>query len=428
MKKINIPGLDDTLYKETMKNGLDVYLLPNKNVQNFYITFNTKFGSIYTEFKKENEKSYTKIPDGVAHFLEHLTFKMEDGDASDYFASIGASSNAYTSYKVTCYETMSFDNFKENLEYLLDFVQTPYYTKENVEAEKGIICEEVNMYKDRPERQLSNEMNKCLFKNDKRKYLVAGTVKDVKSTTLKDIEAAYNTFYHPSNMFIIITGNFNPEEALAIIEENQSKKTFDDKFKIDIKKISEPAKVEKEYLEFKTNVEIEKVNIGIKIPLSTFNKMNLPDIERNIYISMITNSMFGRSSEIRERLVSGNIVTDGIYVYRTYTDDYLIINIIAETPYPQRYISLIKEEIKKIDITEIDLERKKRVAISNFILGGDDIEEVNSNIQSDIVEFGEVIPNLYDIYNKLNIKTAKEIAKKITDKNMSVLVLTKKEN
>ena len=89
MKKINIKGVNEILYHEVLDNGLNVYLLPNNKVKNYFITFTTHFGSLDTEFKKNNESTYTKVPNGVAHFLEHLTFKMEDGDASDFFPKIG---------------------------------------------------------------------------------------------------------------------------------------------------------------------------------------------------------------------------------------------------------------------------------------------------------------------------------------------------
>lgn len=423
MEKIKYPRVEEILYREVLPNGLEVYLIPNKNVKNFYMTFSTKFGSLYTEFKNSLSSSYTKIPDGVAHFLEHITFKMPDGDASDYFANLGSESNAYTSFKVTCYEVYGYDNFKENLTYLLDFVQTPCYTTKIIEAEKGIISEEVKMCEDNPLAMLSYSLYKNLFAKYKYSSFVCGNVKDVKSTTLKHIEDSYKTFYHPSNMFVIITGNFNHEEAMAIIEENQAKKNFGPAPDIKIKRSKEPNKVVKEYEEIPANIEVEKVNIGLKIPLSNFSKLNISDIKRDILINIIINSNFGRTSEIKERLVSGNIITDGIVANKYITDDYLIIELSAETPYPQRYISIMKEKLKNISITKEDLLRKQRVAISNYIQSFDDIEEVSYNIQSDLINYGDVKIDIYDIYNNLEYTEALEVAKKINDKNMAIVVL-----
>lgn len=428
MKKIKINGVKEELITETMPNGLRIFLLPNNRVKNFYMTFSTKFGSVTTEFKKETAKNYIKIPNGVAHFLEHLTFNLENNvDATDLFADLGSSSNAFTAFNVTCYEVFGYNKFKENLETLLDFVQSPYYTSELVENEKGIISEEVKMYEDDPQVNLTFSLLKNMLHTHNAKNLVAGTVKDVKNTKLEDIEAAYNTFYHPSNMFIIITGNFNAEEALAIISENQLKKEFSKPFKIKTAKSSEVNSVVKEYEEISGNVEIPKVNIGLKIPLSSFKTLKLTPLELRIYLNIITNSMFGRSSKIKDRLVRGNIITDGLYVNRTYLDDHILINIMAETPYPSRYITLMKEEIKNITIEEDDLKRKKRVAISNFIRSFDDIEEVNLSIQSDIINYNDVIPDIYNIYNKLNIDDCLSVVNKINSKAMSIVVLQNKE-
>lgn len=426
MERIKLSGSNEEIIKETLPNGLEIYLLPNNNVKNFYMTFSTKFGSIYTEFKTD-KNSYTKIPNGVAHFLEHLTFKMEDGDASDYFANLGSQSNAYTSFKVTCYEVFGYDKFKENLECLLDYVQTPYYTEELVNAEKGIICEEVKMYEDSPGATLSFALYESLFNSEHYKYLISGSVDDVKSTTVKNIEDAYNTFYHPSNMFVIITGKFNVEEALAIITDNQAKKEFKNRKDIKIKRCREDAKVVREYIEIPYNVEIPKINIGLKIPLTNLKKLGLSDEELSIIVSIIINSNFGRSSELRERLVSGNIITDGISISKFFTKDYLIIELSSESPYPERYIALMNEAIKNIHITKDDLLRKKRVAISNYILAFDDIEEKNYDIATDIINYGRVIANRFDIYGDLEYAKVKEVAKRINDKNKAIVVLVPKE-
>ena len=427
MKKINFTGVNETIFHETLENGLNIYLVQNPNVKNYYITFTTKFGSIDTEFKVDNGE-YIKVPNGVAHFLEHLTFKMEDGtDASDYLASLGCQCNAYTSHEETCYEVYGYTNFKEALTYLLDYVQTPYYTEENVEAEKGIICEEIKMRNDKPAIKLFDNINKSIFVNDNRKYQIAGTIKDVKGTTLKDIENCYKTFYHPSNMFVIITGNFNPEEASAIIYENQINKDFGKPIVIKRKHVTEPTKVSSEMEVIKANVEMNKVSVSAKISLKDFEELNLSPEEISIYTSVIFASNFGRSSILRERLVSGNIVTDGPYVNKTLTKDHLITSIIAETEYPNKCIQEIKETLKNITIDEQELTRKKRVALSNFIMSFDSIENVNSNILNDIITFDKIINDVYNIYTDLDINTAKKIAEKLITDNITVSIL-KKEN
>lgn len=426
MNKIKLSHLNESVIHEVMPNGLEVFLLPNKNVKNFYITFNTKYGSLMTNFKKSIAKKYYQIPDGVAHFLEHITFYMKDMDASDYFANLGSTSNAYTSFKVTCYEVFGFNHFKENLKYLIDFVQTPYYNEKQVKEEKGIIIEEVKMYEDMPESIALFRLLENMFHTSKIKSRITGSVEDVKSITLEDILAAYNTFYHPSNMFIVITGNFNSEEALSIISENQIKREFTKKFKIDNKFPHEKNEIIKANETIETNVEIEKVSMGIKVPLSSLHSLRLSKEIINIYLSLIVDSTFGRSSELKERLVSGNVITDGIYTDIISSNEHAVIHFISETPYPERYISILKESIKNLKITESDLIRKIKVAKSNLIMSLDDIEVTNSNIQDDIIEYGTVVPNYYDLYDKLNIDTANKICEIIASSPLSTLLLKKK--
>jgi predicted Zn-dependent peptidase len=156
---------------------------------------------------------------------------MENETAFDYFSKLGASVNAFTTYDLTCYEVFSSTYFKENLNYLLDYVQTPYFTKELVNNERGIIKEEINMYKNNPSTELTYASYKNIFVKDNRKNLISGEIEDIKKITVENLYDCYNTFYNPSNMFIIITGKVNPYEALAIIEENQLKKEYKNRLK-----------------------------------------------------------------------------------------------------------------------------------------------------------------------------------------------------
>lgn len=427
MEKLELKNLDTNIYYEKLSNGLDVYLIPNPNVVNFYMTFNTRFGSLYTKFKN-NGKSIT-VPNGVAHFLEHLTFKLEDGnDASDMFASLGSFSNAFTSYDVTCYEVTGSSKFNENLCLLLDYVQTPCYDNEVVEAEKGIITSEVRMYEDDPFSALiASSFENTLHKHHM-KYRISGSVEEVENTTLKDINNAYDTFYHPSNMFVIISGNFNPEEAMAIIEENQTKKEFKDAPKIEIKKENEKDSVVKEYDEVTRDVEIDKVSFMYKLPLGNFNYLNLSKFELTKYIEIIINSKYGATSELKEKLVNGNIIKDYIYYNVRLIDDHVLISVSCETDYPSRLITILKEESLKDSLNEKDFNRKKNVITSNLIRVCDDVEKISYEMLKQIISYGDVNYNMYDDYQNLNYETASKIADELKNSKYSITVMKKKEN
>ncbi len=425
MKEIKINKTNETLYYEKLNNGLEVYIVPNKFQKNFYITFTTKFGSINTEFKTSNDKTFKKVPNGIAHYLEHLMFNMEDGTAFDYFSKLGSSVNAYTTYNLTCYEVYSSTYFKENLNYLLDYVQTPYFTNELVNNERGIITEEIKMYDNNPNTELTYSAFKNIFVNDNRKYLISGSKEDIKKITKENLYDCYNTFYNPNNMFIIITGNVNPYETIGIIENNQNKKEFNN-VNIMNKEITEPNKINKKYEEIKMNVETNKINISYKIPRKLFKKLNLSNIELNSYISILFNILFGSTSLLQDKLISSKVIQNGINVNKTFTKDFIIVCITTETDYPDTLIRYVEETINNIKIEEETLNRKLKVYKSNYILHFDDIELVNSNIQDNIMEYGNFINDYMDIYEKMNVKTINDIVSSLKNIKRSILIIKPK--
>ena len=196
MKKIKLENTDETLYYEKLDCGLEIYMIPNKNINKFYLTLNTRFGSINTKFKYNN-KEYD-MPKGIAHYLEHLAFNMEEGSVFEYYSKIGSSINAFTTYDLTSYNVMSNNRFKENLEYLLEYVYTPYFTKELFQSEKGVIEEEVKMYKDDPGMTIVNGTLNNLFVNDYDKEALAKDGFDKENWQ-------YNYVYWDGKPFVLTT-------------------------------------------------------------------------------------------------------------------------------------------------------------------------------------------------------------------------------
>lgn len=425
MKKITINQTNEILYYEKLNNGLEVYIVPNKNQKNFYITYNTKFGSINTEFKTSTDKSFKKVPNGIAHYLEHLMFNMENGTAFDFYSKLGSSINAFTTYNLTCYEVYSSTYFKENLNYLLEYVETPYFTNELVNNERGIITEEIKMYDNNPNTELTYSSYKNIFINDKRKNLISGTVEDIKKITKENLLDCYNTFYNANNMFIVITGNVNPEEAIAIIEKRENERPIKN-INIIKKEITEPKKVNKKYEEIKMNVETNKVNISYKIPKKQFNKLNVTSIDLNIYISIIFNLLFGSTSIIQEKLISSKIIQNGININKTFTKDYIIVSLTTETDYVDTFIKLVQETLDNIKIDSCDLDRKLKVYKSNYILHFDEIELVNNNIQDNIIEYNKFINDYMDIYDNINIDILNKVIDTLKTKEESILVIKPK--
>lgn len=421
MQEIILKGCDEKILTETLDNGLQVYMLVNEKVNNFYMTLSVKYGSVDTEYKCKGEKEYRQVHNGVAHFLEHVNFNEGEGlTAHDYFNKLGSSINAFTTFDFTLYEVFASSEFASNLNHLLDYVQTPYFTKDLIEKEKGIICEEVKMGKNNPGHKLYYGMNNALFKNDKRKNLVTGEIEDVKATTVFELQDIYDIFYHPQNMYLVITGNFNPYEAIGIVKENQAKKKFPEYRNPVLKEYKEPKSVVEEYKEIEANVEIPKVKICYKMPKEVFG--DIEDKLLNIYLSIILRNNFGSTSYLREELLEKELVV-GIGAGREIFKDVVTIEINIETKYPDEVIPIVKDKMNNLSLTQEDLKRRIRCNIAALINDFDDIEYVNTDIAEQLITYGKIYDNMYDKYKGLKLKIAEELIKKIDLNNCSTVLL-----
>lgn len=202
MNKTYFKQLEETLYHEQLSNGLNVYILPKKGFSKTFVTFTTNYGSIDREFIPLGKEEPVIVPDGIAHFLEHKMFEKEDGDVFSKFSENGASANAFTSSTRTAYLFSSTDKVLDNTKILLDFVQQPYFTKETVDKEKGIIAQEITMYDDLPDWRLYFGAIENMYKAHPVKIDIAGTVESIGEITAEHLYECYNTFYHPSNMVL----------------------------------------------------------------------------------------------------------------------------------------------------------------------------------------------------------------------------------
>ena len=425
MQEIEIKGLDEKVFYDKLDNGLPVYMLVNEHVNSFYITLSVKYGSIHTEFQKSKKGKIIKLPTGVAHFLEHVKFNEKGGKtANDFFDKLGSSTNAFTTFEYTNYQVYANNNFKENLNHLLDFVMTPYFTKKLIAKEKNIIVEEAKSYKDDPYNQLYFGMYQNIFKNYNYRNPVIGEVSDIKKITMQDVKLVFDTFYHPANMFLVITGNFNPYEALQIIKDNQKKKKFKEYKEPIIVLDKEPEKVVEEYKEEETNIEIPKIKIALKIPRKNFKIKD--DLKLRMILSIIMQVNFGPSSDFNEDLFEKELVTS-FGASREIIEDYVILSLNMESKCPDEVIPILKEKLKNLEVQEETLKRRVRASIATMVLGYDSIEGVNEDLQDDLIIYGKVIDNFKDIYASIKIDEVNEVIKDIKVKNISTFVLLPKE-
>jgi len=423
MKKNNLEKLDLELYEETLQNGLRIFIVPKDNVNGIYAQLSTKFGSVHTEFVLNGSDKMIKVPVGVAHFLEHKMFEQKDGvDPFTFFSERGCDANANTSNYKTTYLFSGANSFEENINYLLDYVQEPYFTDENVEKEKGIIEQEINMYSDEPFFKIYDGIIYNTFINHPIKYSIAGKVEDIYKITKEDLYNCYNTFYHPSNMFLVITGNIDPKETINIIKLNQENKKFEQFNGIKIKEYDEPNNVEKEFEEIKMDIELPKLGIGYKIDCSNIHK-NIYDIKT--YLSILLDLKLGSTSELSEKLKSENLITHDIDVTLINSDKHILAMLIIETEKPDEVLELIDNELKDLHVSEEEFERKKKVRKSNCIYRSDSIYSINNKIVGDLITRDKVILDDYKEIDNLNIKILDKIVRNINLTNKTIYKINK---
>ncbi len=420
MEELEYKGLKEKLYVHTnQKSGLKTYMWVNNKAHSNYFSLSVPYGSLYTDFKIKNKKYH--VPNGLAHFLEHVKFnETEDFTAHDFFYKTGADANAFTTFKYTSYTLFLNHNFSENLTHLLDYVFNPFFSKKLIQKEKGIIMEEANMTKDEVYNEITYKHLRNILVNSNYRNSITGEAEDIKKITAEDLEDVYYSFYSPQNMFLCLTGNFNPYEAAKIIDEAMDQKTFKPFIKPQIMMPKEPKEVAKEYEEVNLNVGEERVRYALKIARNRFK--NIDDWELLTILKIMFNLNFGITSDFRESLINEGLIQE-IYSVVQLLDDYIIVNIVAASNYPEELIKRIEDKLNNININEKDIKRKLKANIATLILDFDDIESVNNRLSSDLINFGEV--NI-DILNKLKNLSPDMFAKVLEEidlKHKSILVI-----
>ena len=419
MKKIELKGLDLTYYHERLENGLEVVMIPMPEKKNYFITYATRYGSDVTKFTPIGKEKEITVPDGIAHFLEHKMFEQEDGiDPFTFYSKSGTASNASTSFDHTQYICYGTKKFGENLRYLLQFVNAPYFTNENVEKEKGIIAEELKMYDDIPDFQLEMALRKNIYHTSPRRIDIGGSVSEIQKITKEDLYTCYNNFYSPNNMFLLIVGNFDSKEAKQIIYSELE--LLENKGTPQITKIEEKKTVRVEQEIINASVEVAKLAIGIKVPKESFD--NYDSFELDLYFSMITAILFGPSSEFKERMKEKKLLSS-LYTEWETTEDFKVFYLMTESNEPEELLTEINKELQDMKLDEETFNRMKKVWIANEVRISDDVNSIVRNIFNDMLYYNEVISDRIDRIKALNYKELLEIVKKIDFNNKASIIM-----
>lgn len=424
MKEIKIKGAGEVIYEHVCKNGLTIYIWQYNLSEEANLTLTVKYGSIHTKFKSDGKE--ITVPDGMAHFLEHIKFNEgKDKTAHDYYYKMGSYTNAYTTYDHTSYEVVCNNNLKDNIEHLLYFVLNPYFTKGLIQKEKGIIVEESKMVLNNPYNIGYQALMNNLYKVNNKRKLVTGEKDDIKSITLEDVLNVFDNFYHPKNMFLTVTGKVNPYEVVKIVDEYFEGIDTPKYLNPEIILPKEPDSVVKASQEVITTVTKEKLLMSIKIPKKQFK--NIPDLNLRVLFNILLDINFGTTSELNEHLIQNSLVDD-IYYMVTVEENHIILTFESSTSYPKQIVKIIKDKLQKLEFDAESFSRKNKTLIASSILGYEDATDVNSDIRADIIKYGKIINNIQDFFKGLTVTDGEEIITKLKKYEISYIVLKPRDD
>jgi predicted Zn-dependent peptidase len=417
MEKILFEQLQETLFHETLNNGLKVYLLPKSGFNKTYATFTTNYGSIDNAFIPPNENAEIRVPDGIAHFLEHKLFEKEDGDVFQQFSKQGASANAFTSFTRTAYLFSSTTNLEKNLVTLLDMVQEPYFTEKTVEKEKGIIGQEIRMYEDNPDWRVYFGTIAGMYTKHPVKIDIAGTVESIAEITKDLLYSCYETFYHPNNMLLFVVGPIDPKEILQLIKENQAKKQFPDIEPVKRAVVNEPDGVSKKENVIPLNVQTPKCMMGFKE--KNPQRVGEERLKYELSVNILLDLIFGQSTKNYEEMYNEGII-DQTFSY-DYTEEYGFgFSLIGgDTKDPdkmkEKVLSYIKQ-YKENPLEEDALERIRKKKIGSFLRALNSPEYIANQFTR--YQFGEM--NLFEVvptYEKITKADLEQVLNQHFDEN-----------
>lgn len=392
--------VNETVCHEVLDNGLKVYLVPKQGFSKTYAVFTTRYGSIDSHFRTRSGETI-HVPDGIAHFLEHKMFEKKDRDVMHEFSKNGASCNAFTSFNRTAYLFSCTDNLERNLNLLLDYVQEPYFTDASVEKEKGIIGQEITMYDDNPDWKVYMNLLKALYQEYPIKIEIAGTIESISHITKEYLYQCYETFYHPSNMLLLVVGSFDPEDVMKLIRDNQAGKDFPPAPNIARLYPEEPPAPAQQRVEANLAVGLPKCLIGIKERENGLTQQAL--LKRDLTTKLLLDIVLGSSSALYEKLYDSGLITDNFDVDYSCEQDYAYSIFGGDTPDPEALVETIKQEIeacKQSGIDQDDFERAKRKTIGQFMRGLNSVEFVANqftNYKFNGNDLFDVVPTLESI-------------------------------
>lgn len=370
--------LKEEYYGFRHKSGLFVYVYP-KALSTSYALFATKYGSLENRFKLAQEEEFTNVPAGIAHFLEHKMFENENCiDTFELFGKTGGNANAYTSFDKTAYLFSSTENFYDSLTVLLDFVTHPYFTRETVEKEQGIIAQEIQMYEDNPNTRVYYELMRALYEKHDVRTEIAGSVESIREITADLLYKCYNTFYNLHNMVLCVCGDVDTEAVINVLDrtliaapEQEIVRDYP----------TEKASVYKKRTEIQMQVARPQFAIGVKdtdIPSDP-----VAFAKKDFGMRILNEILFSSSTRFYNEMYEKGILNSQFSCEYDSASSFAYNYYSGETEDPDAFLEILKSYIASAQEKAIDEDaflRAKRVVYADFVRTFDSTEEIANEL------------------------------------------------
>ncbi len=395
--------LGEKYYAIKHESGLKIYIFP-KNMSSTYGIFSVNFGGSVIEYSLDGKK--VVLPEGCAHFLEHKMFDNPDGcNADDVFSSLGAYDNAYTSSERTAYIFSATDNVERCIEHLLYFVTNPYFTKESVKKEIGIIAEEIRGCKDDPYDRCYVDMLEAMYHNNPVKTEICGSEKSISKITPEVLYKCCEDFYTPENMILVLCGNVDPDGIVKIVDKIIGKDNK--KCCVKVKTFDEPCSVRKSFTERKMAVGKPLFCIGIK-------DTDIPSDPRERYrrlegMNILLNMLFSAAGDFYLEMLESGLLSPGFDSGYSSSAKSAYVMMSGESDDPEALLVKIKEQIEKArreGLSRVDFEREKKCHYSSYVADFDSTEDIAFALTSyatdcmELFEYPDVVSSVTFEYIK----------------------------
>lgn len=427
MQIIENTKVKEKLYIDKLENGLTVMVIPKKGTTKKYAIWGTHYGSIDNNFIVPGEEEPIKVPDGIAHFLEHKMFEQENGTNSlDTLTALGVNANAYTTNDHTAYLFECTDNFDEAFDELASYIQHPYFTDENVEKEKGIIGQEIMMYDDYPDWIIYINAINAMYNNNPVKIDITGTIETISKIDKDVLYKCYNTFYNPSNMALVLCGDFDVEQVI----EQVKTKLLPTKANGEIKRIyeQESENIAQKQIIKEMEVSLPSFMIGYKL-LPEQDEQSVT--KRHIAIEILLNLIAGKSSKLYKTMYEQGLLQSPLDLDFEFTENYAHILIGGQSKEPQKVLEELNKEVEQIKqkgISDEDFERIKRMIYGDYVREYNDVGSIARMFLADYfkgINSFEYLEN----YKQITKQYAEQVLKEVLNEEKQVIsIITPKKD